>query len=89
MSTIDGLLVGIICTASLVASTFFLKFWRTTRDQLFLAFAIAFALEGATRVFTLFAATAYDSVPAIYLARLIAYLTILAAIFRKNRKPQK
>ena len=86
MSALDGLLVGIIVTASLVASAFFLKFWHATRDQLFLAFAIAIALEGVTRVFTLFVVNSYEGAPAIYIARLVAYLVILAAIFRKNRE---
>ncbi|MEO8464458.1 MAG: DUF5985 family protein [Gammaproteobacteria bacterium] len=86
MNQLDGLLIGVIFTASLITSAFFVKYWRATRDQLFLAFAIAIALEGLTRVFTLFTATSYEGAPLIYVARLIAYLIILTAIFRKNRR---
>jgi predicted neutral ceramidase superfamily lipid hydrolase len=82
---LQALLVGIVLMASLVAALFFLKFWRTTRDQLFLAFAVAFALEGSTRVYTLFSCSP-DGVPVIYLTRLIAYTLIIVAIARKNRK---
>ena len=89
MTALDGFLVGIILAASLVASIFFLKFWRATRDQLFLAFAVALALEGLTRVYTLVTADTYEGTPAIYVLRLVAYLIILAAIFRKNRRSQR
>ena len=33
--------IGVIVTASLAASAFFLKFWRQTRDLLFLGFSAA------------------------------------------------
>ena len=52
---IAGFLLGIIVTASLTAAAFFLKFWRQTRDTLFLAFAIAFFIEGVNRIGFLFA----------------------------------
>jgi hypothetical protein len=82
---IDGLLTGIILAASIVASLFFLKFWRITRDSLFLSFAISFAIEGITRLMALFIVLPTESTPALYLPRLLAYLIIVAAIVRKNR----
>ncbi|HZD76632.1 MAG TPA: DUF5985 family protein, partial [Acidobacteriaceae bacterium] len=33
---IEGFLLGIIATSSLTAGVFFLKFWKKTRDSLFL-----------------------------------------------------
>jgi hypothetical protein len=33
----------------LVAGLFFLRFWRDTRDRLFLGFAISFLIEGLNR----------------------------------------
>lgn len=88
MNSIDGFLVGIILAMSLVASAHFFKFWNATRDQLFLAFAIAMAIEGVTRLFTLLNADSYEGAPVVYVVRLVAYLIILAAIFRKNRRSQ-
>jgi hypothetical protein len=82
---IDGLLTGIILAASIVASLFFVKFWRITRDSLFLSFAISFAIEGITRLMALFIVLPTESTPALYLPRLLAYLIIVAAIVRKNR----
>jgi uncharacterized membrane protein HdeD (DUF308 family) len=81
---IEGFLLGVIVTASLVAAAFFWKFWRQTRDMLFLAFAAAFLIEGINRISFLFIDAPNEGRPAIYVVRLIAFLLILAAIIRKN-----
>ena len=44
--TVFDFLSGAITLGFLVAALFFLRFWRRTRDNLFLAFAAAFALLG-------------------------------------------
>ncbi|MGH9727527.1 MAG: DUF5985 family protein [Candidatus Acidiferrales bacterium] len=80
----QGFLLGVIATTSLIAGVFFLKFWRDTRDSLFLAFAIAFIIEGLNRSAVLFAAQPNEGSPWIYLVRLFAFLLILAAIVKKN-----
>ena len=80
-----GFLLGIIVTASIVAAGFFWKFYRQTRDTLFLAFAAAFFIEGINRISFLFVASPNEGAPAIYIVRLVAFLLILAAIVRKNR----
>ena len=46
----DQMLSGAIATASLVASLFFFRFWRQTRDRFFLWFALSFWIEAANRV---------------------------------------
>jgi uncharacterized membrane protein HdeD (DUF308 family) len=80
----EGFLLGVIATSSLTAGIFFLKFWRRTRDSLFLAFAVAFLIEGVNRTAVLFVAKPNEGSPAIYIVRLFAFLLILAAILRKN-----
>jgi hypothetical protein len=82
---IEGFLLGVIVTASLTAGAFFLKFWRTTGDKLFLAFAAAFIIEGLNRLGFLFVAHPNEGSPTIYVVRLIAFLLILMAIVAKNR----
>ena len=72
-------------TASLVASAFFLKFWRQTHDKLFLLFSAAFAIEGVNRLAFLFLDHPNEGNPLIYMVRLFSYLLILAAIVNKNR----
>jgi uncharacterized membrane protein HdeD (DUF308 family) len=81
---LEGFLLGIIVTASLTAAAFFLRFWRQTRDTLFLAFAAAFIIEGLNRISFLFVDRPNEGSPTIYLVRLIAFVLILAAIIRKN-----
>jgi hypothetical protein len=81
-----GFLLGIIVTASLVASAYFFKFWRQTRDPLFLGFAAAFAIESVNRTCFLFVARPESGSVGLYTVRLLSYLLILAAIAYKNKK---
>ncbi len=83
---IEGLLLGIIVACALVASAFFLKFWRQTRDQLFLGFGAAFLIEGLNRTVFLFLERPNEGDPLVYTVRVLSYLLILAAIINKNRR---
>lgn len=82
----QGFLLGIIVCSSLVAGAFFLKFWRQTRDFLFLAFGTAFIVEAVNRACLLLLDQPSRGHTAIYLVRLFCYLLILAAIIFKNRR---
>jgi hypothetical protein len=84
---IEGFLLGVIVTGSLVAAAFFLKFWRQTRDFLFLAFGIAFFMEAVNRIGFLFLDAPNEGTAAIYIVRLLAFLLILSGIVYKNTKP--
>jgi len=84
-----GFFIGVIVIASLAAAMFFLRFWRESNDTLFLAFAIAFAIEGLNRTRFLFEDKPSEGNPSIYLVRLVAFLVILAAILWKNRRGQQ
>ncbi|HEX2327986.1 MAG TPA: DUF5985 family protein [Candidatus Angelobacter sp.] len=82
---INGFLLGVIATASITAGLFFLRFWRETRDSLFLAFAIAFIIEGFNRSAMLLLRQPNEGSPWIYVVRLLAFLLILGGIVHKNR----
>ena len=84
MSTLEAFLLGVIATSSVTAGIFFLKFWKQTRDSLFLAFGLAFVVEGLNRCAVLFLTKANEGNPYIYGVRLLAFLLILSAILRKN-----
>jgi hypothetical protein len=86
---LEGFLLGIIFTCSLAASAYFFKFYRRTGDILFLAFAIAFAVEGFNRIGFLLVSKPNEGSPTIYIVRLLAFLLILAAILWKNRSREK
>jgi uncharacterized membrane protein HdeD (DUF308 family) len=82
----EGFLLGIIVTCTLAAATFFLKFWRKTRDPLFFAFGCSFLIEAVNRCFVLVMDRPNEGNPWIYAIRLASYLLILGAIIHKNRK---
>ena len=86
---VHGFLLGVIATASIAAAGFFLNFWRQTRDGLFLAFGIAFIIEGINRVFLLVLERPNEGHPAVYVVRLLAFLIILAAIIHKNGRRRR
>ena len=81
---IAGFLLGIIVTSSLVAGVIFVRFYRRTRDPLFLAFGAAFVIEGLNRVAFLMIDNPNEGRPLIYFVRLLAFSLIIAAIIGKN-----
>ena len=83
--TLYDFLSGAVAFGFLVCGLFFLRFWRRTRDQLFLAFALAFALLGAGQAILALGNIPTEERGSIYLLRLAAFALILIAILRKNR----
>jgi uncharacterized membrane protein len=83
--TLFDFLSGAITLGFLVAGLFFLRFWRRTRDSLFLAFASAFTLLGMGQAVQALANIPQEERSYIFLIRLAAFAIILAAIVRKNR----
>lgn len=78
-------LMGCAVALFLVTALFFLKFWTRTRDQLFAAFAAAFAILAFERII-LFLGTGDRPNSSFYLLRVVAFLLIGVAILRKNRQ---
>ena len=81
----NSVLSGAVAMASFVAVLFFLKFWRQTRDRLFLLFALAFGVDSIMRVLLGLDQVKGEAEPFFYLARLASFLLIIAAIVQKNR----
>lgn len=86
--TLYDFLSGAIVLGFAVCAAFFLRFWRRTRDELFLAFALAFILLGTGQTILALANIQDEERGSVYLIRLIAFLLILVAIVRKNRSSQ-
>jgi hypothetical protein len=82
-------LSGAIVAGFAIAGLFFLKFWKRTRDELFLAFTGAFWLLGLGQALLTFSETIFEERSWIYLLRLLAFVLILVAIWRKNRLPNR
>jgi hypothetical protein len=84
------LISGAIVMGYGVAGLFFLRFWRETRDRLFIIFAGAFWILGLQRLALTFSHTMVEDDTGLYLVRLFAFLLILGAIVDKNRSsPQR
>jgi len=88
-NTLVPLLIGATAMASLVVGLFFLRFWRQTRDQLFLWFAVAFATDAATRVLQGTTHFSDESEPLLYVPRLLTFALIILAIVQKNRPSRR
>jgi Family of unknown function (DUF5985) len=82
----ESFLLGVIATTSIASAIFFLRFWRDSRDSLFLAFALAFMIEGLNRASLLFLDHPKEGSPRVYIVRCLAFLIILAGIVNKNRR---
>ena len=77
---------GAITLGFLVAGLFFLRFWKRTRDRLFIAFALAFWLLAIGQALLTFTRSATEERTWLYLIRLVAFALILFSIWRKNRR---
>jgi Family of unknown function (DUF5985) len=87
--TLYAFLSGAITLGFLLAGLFFLRFWRRTRDGLFLAFALAFWLLGVNQALLAFSRIPVEERSWLYLLRLAAFALILIAIAFKNRSASR
>ena len=79
-------LSGAITMAFATAALFFLRFWRDTRDELFLAFAVAFLMLGTVQAILALGGIPDEQRSWVYLGRLAAFVVIVVAVMRKNRR---
>jgi hypothetical protein len=82
--TLLAFLAGATTMGFAMAALFFLRFWRDTRDGLFLSFAIAFLLLAIVQAILTLAGIPLEERSWVYLIRLAAFVLILFAIVRKN-----
>ena len=84
----NGILVdflsGAITLGFFAAAGFFLRFWRRTRDRLFLAFCAAFGLLALNQALAAFLGAGDELTPYTYVLRVLGFILILYAIVDKN-----
>jgi hypothetical protein len=73
--------------AALVIALFFARYWRQTRDPLFLMFSAGFLTFGLSRLILAFMDEDDEGRILVYTLRLLAFALILGAIIQKNRTP--
>ena len=83
---IEDFLGGAIVMGFAIAALLFLKFWRRTREELFLAFSGSFTLLAATQALLTLGQFHTEERSWLYLLRLAAFLLILFAMWRQNRR---
>jgi uncharacterized membrane protein HdeD (DUF308 family) len=81
---VDFFLLGFIAACSLVAGLFFLRFWRSTRDFLFIAFALFFVIQGGSNIAVVQLPHPNEGTLWVFLLRLLSILIVLGAILWKN-----
>ena len=82
--TLLDFLSGAVTMGFVLAALFFLRFWRETRDGLFVGFAVAFLLLGIAQAILTLADIPLEERSWVFLIRLAAFVLILAAVIRKN-----
>ena len=87
--TLYAFLSGAITLGFAFAGLFFLRFWKRTRDLLFMAFALAFWLLGLQQALLAFSSIPVEERTWLYLLRLAAFSLILLAIGYKNRSARR
>jgi uncharacterized membrane protein HdeD (DUF308 family) len=85
---LDLFLLGFIAACSLVAGLFFLRFWRSTQDFLFVAFAVSFVIQGACDIVIVSLPHPNEGNLWVFLLRLLSILVVLGAIIWKNSSDQ-
>ena len=78
-------LSGAVTMGFVISGLFFLRFWKRTRESLFVTFALAFWLLGLTQALLTFTNVPVEERSWLYLLRLAAFSLILIAIGYKNR----
>ncbi len=81
---LDMFLLGYIAAAAGAVALYFFRFWKETRDFLFLAFAVFFIVQGGTHAFALSSPSPNLMSAWVYGLRLLAVLLVAWAILRKN-----
>jgi hypothetical protein len=82
-------MAGAATMGFLIGALFFMRFWRKTRDRLFLAFGVAFLLFAANQALAQWLGASDERVGLTYGLRILGFLLILGAIVDKNLSPRR
>jgi drug/metabolite transporter (DMT)-like permease len=77
---------GLITMACWVIATLFIRYWRTTRDRLFLFFGLAFVILSLSWLGLAIFNPDNEHRHYAHIPRLIAFLLIIFGIVDKNRR---
>lgn len=86
VTSLNYFLQGAAAMACAVAGLFFLRYWKTTHDRFFLFFLVGFFSFALNWTGLAIVQPSKESTHWFYLLRLLAFLSISAAIIDKNRR---
>ena len=86
MNLTNQFLWGALWIASWACAVVFAKFWTMSRDRLFQAFAVAFALLGLHWLGLGLVNPGEETRHYLHVVRLLAYLILIAGIVDRNRR---
>jgi hypothetical protein len=85
-SPVSQLFWAALATCAWVAGLFFLRFWRDSRDRLFLFFCFAFWVLALHWLGLFVVRPGEESRHYLYVLRLVAFVLIAVGIVDKNRR---
>lgn len=77
-------LAGALTLSYLLATAYFVRFWRRTSDRLFAYFALAFLLLASNQLVVFFVGIGDERGSWAYILRVLGFVLILFAIVGKN-----
>ncbi len=77
---------GALAMTSVIASIFFMRYFRLTRDRLFVFFSVAFLVIALNWIGLAIADPSIETRHQVYVLRLLAFVLILIGIIDKNRR---
>jgi hypothetical protein len=83
---LNQFLNGAAMMSLLVIACFLLRFWKRTRDRLFLFFSAAFMILMIERIVRAVMLVETEWAPFVYTIRLAGFVMIIAAVVDKNRR---
>ena len=82
----NDFLRGAAATAALAIAVFFLRYWRTSRERLFLSFSVAFVLLSLNWALP---AIGGPLAPHAHVFRFVGFALIAYAVIDKNRRGKR
>jgi hypothetical protein len=79
-------LFGALCMGCALIGIYFLRYWKNSRDPLFVWFSVAFWVMAANWLGLALTDPESESRHTLYLLRLAAFVLIIVGIVNKNRR---
>jgi uncharacterized membrane protein len=85
--TVVVFLQAVSATLAWVSGLLLYRFWRESRDVLFVFFSAGFTVMAFAWVLLALISPTGEARPYIYAVRLLAFLLLIAGMIQKNRSP--